>query len=219
VDSGVVRLNPKYYNNGRTSITYPELAYTLNYFKLDYIPFPLKGWAGEVTFLKRGIHSNMNMWQIGGKLNTNYEIARKTYFGWQAQGLLRFPFDQPYINQRMFGYNDFYLRGLEKYVIDGVAGLLSRQTLRRELFRFSIPTYLKSKSHDRIPFRIYARTFGDVGYSYNKSMFSNSLTNRMLYTGGAGIDIVTFYDFVVRIDYSFNQLGENGLFLHIKGDF
>ena len=219
VDTGVVALNPKYYNNGRTSVTYPELGYTVSHFNVDYIPFPLKGWQGEFSFLKRGIHSNMNMWQFGGKINMNYEIAKKTYFAWQGQGILRLPFDQPYINQRMFGYNDFYLRGYEKYVIDGVAGILSRQTFRRELFRFSIPTYLKSKSHDKIPFRIYARTFGDLGYSYSKNSAANSLTNRMLYTAGLGVDVVTFYDFIIRVDYSFNQLGENGLFLHIKGDF
>jgi hypothetical protein len=219
VDTGVASLNPKYYNNGRTSITYPELTYTFNYFKVDYIPFPLHGWLTEVSFQKRGIHSNMNMWQLGAKFNTNHEIARKLYFGWQTQGTVRLPFDQPYINQRMFGYNDFYLRGYEKYVIDGVAGVLSRQTLRRELFKFNVPTYLKSKSHDRIPFRIYARTFGDVGYAYSKNAQQNHLNNRMLYTAGLGIDVVTFYDFIVRFDYSFNQLGENGLFLHIKGDF
>ena len=119
----------------------------------------------------------------------------------------------------MFGYGDMYLRGLENYVIDGVAAFLSRQTLRRELIRFSIRTYLKSKSHDRIPFRIYARTFADAGYSYNKTFTANSLTNRMLYTAGVGVDIVTFYDFILRFDYSFNQLGENGLFLHIKNEF
>lgn len=219
VDSGVVALNPKYYNNGRTKIFYPELAYNVNFVKVDYVPFPLKGYSWEANFLKRGISQTMNMWQLGGKFSSNHEVGKKLYFGWQAQGSLRFPFDQPYINQRMFGYNDFYLRGLEKYVIDGVAGLLSRHTLRRELFRFSIPTYLKSKSHDRIPFRIYARTFSDLGYSYNKMHFENKLNNRMLYTAGLGLDIVTFYDFVVRVDYSFNQLGENGLFLHIKGDF
>ncbi|MET0299838.1 MAG: POTRA domain-containing protein [Flavitalea sp.] len=219
VDPGVLILNPHYFNYGKSSVTYPELSYTLNYFKLDYIPFPLNGWSGEFSFIKRGIHRNMNMWQFGGKLNVNREIARKLYFGWQSQGIIRFPFDQPYINQRMFGYGDFYLRGLEKYVIDGVAGAISKHSLRKELIRFSIPTYLKSKSHDRIPFKIYARTFGDVGYSYLKSSYPNPLNNRMLYTGGAGIDIVTFYDFILRIDYSFNQLGENGLFLHIKGDF
>jgi hypothetical protein len=41
----------------------------------------------------------------------------------------------------------------------------------------------------------------------------------MMYTAGFGLDIVTFYDFVFRFDYSFNQLGENGLFLHFKNEF
>jgi len=34
-----------------------------------------------------------------------------------------------------------------------------------------------------------------------------------------GFDLVTFYDLVLRLDYSFNQLKQNGLFLHIRNDF
>jgi hypothetical protein len=60
--------------------------------------------------------------------------------------------------------------------------------------------------------------FSDFGYAHNPVNPENSLTNRMLYTAGGGIDIVSFYDFVLRVDYSFNQLGQNGLFLHIKSD-
>jgi hypothetical protein len=112
-----------------------------------------------------------------------------------------------------------YLRGLENYVIDGSAGILTRQSYRHQLFKFNVPTYIKSKTHDHIPFRIYARLFGDLGYSYNKNFTNNSLTNRTLYTYGAGFDLVSFYDFVLRLDYSFNQLGQKGLFLHIKNDF
>ncbi len=41
----------------------------------------------------------------------------------------------------------------------------------------------------------------------------------MLYTAGFGIDLVTFYDLSFKLDYSFNQLGQNGLFLHIRNDF
>jgi hypothetical protein len=119
----------------------------------------------------------------------------------------------------MFGYRDFYLRGLEKYVIDGVAGILGRQTLRKELLRFNVPTFITSSTHDRIPFTIYAKAFTDMGYSHNKMFPENSLVNKMLYTTGFGIDVVTFYDFVFRFDYSFNQLGQNGLFLHFKNEF
>ena len=119
----------------------------------------------------------------------------------------------------MFGYGDLYLRGLEKYVIDGVAGVMARHTVRRQILNFSIPTFLKSTSHDRIPFKIYARTFSDIGYAHNPNITHNSLSNRLMYTGGFGIDVVTFYDFIIRLDYSFNQLGQKDIFLHIKNDF
>jgi hypothetical protein len=74
-------------------------------------------------------------------------------------------------------------------------------------------------SFDRIPFRIYATAFSDGGYAYNENFYAHSLVNRLLYTAGFGIDIVTFYDLTFRFDYSFNQLGQNGLFLHIRNDF
>ena len=219
VDSNVIKLNPQYFGGGRRSITYPEIEYTVKHVNVDYIPFPLTGWMGEMSLLRRGINSNMDLWQFSGKLTKGWQVAPKLYFAWQGYGVLRAPFSQPYINQRLFGYGDLYLRGLEKYVVDGVAAIMFRQTLRRQLFQFSIPTFLKSSSHDRIPFKIYARTFGDLGYSHNPNILENSLTNRMLYTGGLGVDVVTFYDFILRFDYSFNQLGQKGLFLHVKNDF
>ena len=219
VDSQLLDLNPKYFVDHSSSVTYPELAYNMKYVNVDYVHFPLTGWIVEAGILKRGINKDMNMWQINAKANKSWQIAKKTYYALQAGGVLRVPFDQPYINHRMFGYGDMFLRGLERYVIDGVAAAMARSSLRRELFRFNIRPPIRSRTHDRIPFRIYARTFGDMGYAYNKNFTGNSLTNRMLYTGGFGVDIVTFYDFILRFDYSFNQLGQNGLFLHVKNDF
>lgn len=219
IDSLVFSLNPKYLPTRKTKLIYPELLYTLSYFKVDYIPYPLTGWKGEVSFLKRGINDDMNMWQLGGKFLKSQQIAKKTYYALQTIGSIRLPFDQPFVNQRMLGYSDIYLRGHENYVVDGVASLLVRQTLRREILKFNVPTYLKSRSHSSIPFKFYFKVFGDMGYVHNPVNPENSLTNRMLYTGGFGIDMVTFYDFIFRVDYSFNQLGQNGLFLHIKGDF
>jgi outer membrane protein assembly factor BamA len=219
VDKRVIDLNPNYYKEGVNKITLPELSYTLRHFHVDYIPYPLDGWMGEVSLSKRGIHSFTEMWQLGAKYNRAKDLGKKWSFNWHTQGILRIPFDQPFYNTTLFGYNDFYLRGLEKYVVDGVAGVLSRQTIRKELLKFNVPTFISSGTHDRIPFRIFAKAFTDVGYAHNKTAPQNSLTNRMLYTSGFGIDIVTFYDFIFRFDYSFNQLGQNGLFLHFKNEF
>lgn len=219
VDDGVLELNPKYFNSPSKTIRYPEFSYSLSHFNVDYIPYPLKGWMGELSLIKRGINPETNMWQLSGKLIKSWDLGKKTYFAWQGQGTLRVPFDQPYINSQMFGYGDLYLRGLEKYVIDGVAGFLARNTLRRQLFKFSVASPIKSRSHDKIPFLVYAKAFADYGYTYNKVFIRNSLVNRNLYTAGFGIDVVTFYDLVIRFDYSMNQLGQKGLFLHIKNDF
>ncbi len=66
-------------------------------------------------------------------------IVEENYLSFQAYGVLRLPFDQPFVNHRLFGYGTLYLRGLEKYVIDGTAAFMSRQTYRRELVRFLFP--------------------------------------------------------------------------------
>ena len=41
----------------------------------------------------------------------------------------------------------------------------------------------------------------------------NMLNNKMLYTGGIGLDIISIYDVVLRVEYSFNQLNQSGLFV------
>lgn len=218
IDETVAILNPKYFNNNKRFITYPELSYGVEYINVDYVAYPLKGFMGDAGFSRSGINKDINLWQISVKGTRGFQIADKIFYGLQAYGVLKLPFDQPYYNQRLFGYGDLYLRGLEKYVIDGVAALMVRNTLRQQIIRFSIP-FSFSKSHSLIPFRVYAKAYGDMGYSYNKNFPQNSLVNRVLYTAGAGIDFVTLYDVVFRFEYSCNQLGQKGLFLHFKNDF
>ena len=219
VDEHILELNPKYFKTDQTTIRYPEFSYTLSHFNVDYIPYPLKGWMGEASLIKRGIHNETNMWQLAGKVTRAWDLGHKSSYALQAMGGLRLPLNQPYVNSQMFGYGELYLRGLEKYVIDGVGSFMVRNTLRKQLFKFNVAPPIRSRSHDKIPFVFYGKAYADYGYAYNKVFLDNSLVNRNLYTGGIGIDVITFYDLVLRFDYSFNQLGQNGLFLHIKNDF
>ncbi len=218
VDSSIVKVNPDYFGNQSTESSFPELSYKVEYFNVDYIPYPQKGFMGEVSLLKRGFNEKMNMWQLGYRGSQNIKLSPKTSYSFQSNGILRFPFDQPYINQRMFGYGDFYLRGLEKYVIDGEAGVLVKNTLRRKVLSFNILSPFNT-SVLKIPFNFYAKTYADAGYAYNKSSEGNYLVNRMMYTGGFGIDMTTLYDIILRFEYSFNQMGQQGFFFHVKNDF
>jgi outer membrane protein assembly factor BamA len=218
IDSAVTVWNPHYLNNGKRVLLYPEFNYSLTYTDVDYVSYPLKGIIFQTALLRRGIDKDMDLWQLSTRLTRSWQLGRKWYFGFQNTNVLKWPLNQPFYNQQLIGYGDLYLRGLDRYVVDGTAGAILRNTLFRELFNFYIPV-TSSVSHDRIPFRIYATAFSDYGYAYNRDFTANSLVNRMLYTAGVGIDIVTFYDLSFKFDYSFNQLGQNGLFLHIRNDF
>jgi outer membrane protein assembly factor BamA len=218
IDSAVTAVNPKYFRNGDRQARYPELSYSLNYQNVDYIPYVLKGFMGDVNFTRKGINKNMNLWQLTGRFTKGWDMGWNSYFGIQGAATIKLPFDQPFINQRLFGYNDQYLRGLEKFVIDGVAGMLIRNTLRRKMIDIKIP-FDFSSTHSVLPLRVYVKTYADIGYVHNKYFRDNSLVNKSLYTAGAGLDVVTLYDLVFRFEYSFNQLGQSGLFFHIRNDF
>jgi len=66
---------------------------------------------------------------------------------------------------------------------------------------------------------MYAKVYGNAGYAYNPEPGDNLLCNRMLYSAGVGLDMVTFYDFIIRVEWSFNQLGQNDIYLHRKNYF
>jgi len=214
----VLQLNPHYYNAGLRRIRYPELSYTLDYQFVDYLPYPQQGFSGDFTLSKQGFGKDMNVWQLNARANFSRKFAPKASYTVQANATLKLPFDQPYYAKKMLGYGDNNLRGLEYYVIDGVAGISLRNTIRRQILDIKIRNPLRTNI-DRVPFRFYLKTYGDMGYVYNRHPGQNQLPNKFLYSGGFGLDIVTIYDFVLRFEYSFNQLGQSGLFLHNRNDF
>lgn len=220
VQDTIVALNPLYFKDGRNRIRFPELYYTLSYFDVDYIPYPLQGYHAEFSFVKRGFNNIFNLWQMNLKAGGHWKVAKKTFLGTSLSGMIKMPFNQPYFNQRLFGYSDFFMQGYEYYVIDGVAGGYIKSTLTRELFNFNVK-YRKKKegSINAIPFRIFAKAYTSAGYVHNPHPGENNLNNKMLYSGGIGLDLLTFYDFTLRLEWSFNQIGENGLYLHRKSNF
>lgn len=218
-DSVFVR-NPDYFGNGSKEVRYPELFYQYQNFNVNYIPYPLTGSQWEFYFTKRGISRTMNLWEFSGSAGWFRELFPKYYLALQTSATIKLPFDQPYFNQQILGYNEKFIRGLEYYVVDGAVGGLGKVTLRREIWRPILRTGLKSRSYATIPFRFYTKVYGDLGYVYSKKVMNvNPLNNRLLYSGGAGIDMLSIYDLSLFLEYSFNQLGEKGLFLQARLGF
>lgn len=214
----VVKFNPNFLKNGITKIAYPEVHYRLVYQNLDYIPYPTSGYAGEIFVSKQGINNKMNLWQLSVKGQGNWHLGQKSFYSISALGTLKLPFDQPFYNKQMMGYSDFTLRGYEHYVIDGVAGGLINATIYRQIadFSFRVPFLSKWLTDRLIPLKIYGKVYGNTGYVYDPDPVYSRLANKMMYGGGFGVDILTVNDFSLKIEFSFNQLGENGIYLQKK---
>ena len=153
------------------------------------------------------------------RYNAFRSFGKNWYGSLQLQTDVSFPFESAYINQRLMGYGEFYLRGLEYYVIDGYHASMAKFTLKKKIWGFTIPIPWKIKAIPSVPFQFFAKTYADAGYAIIQSKREAWLNNRPLYTSGFGIDVLTLYDLNLKFEYSINQFGEKGLFLHAKSSF
>lgn len=220
VADSVAILNPNYLGKGRTKVSFLDITYRLTYIKADSWVYPLKGFNLVAEVGKKGLGPLDDVNDVHFRLNMAkyWELRPKTFAALGIRSQAKLSNEQPYINQQALGYGDDYLRGLEYYVIDGTSFAVLKSTLRQELLSFKVKLPIVPKKFNTVPVRILAKVFGDAGYAYSKFPGNGFLNNRMLYTAGVGVDIVSFYDTCLRIEYSFNQLGQKGLFLHTSVD-
>lgn len=220
-DSILNHLNSDYFNNNSASQGYVDIGYTIKYTDVDNILYPLVGVSGYVGLQKRGLGftGGMNMFSLEGEYNRFISLEKKWYTSIQLAAKIKLPFKQAFINQGALGDKNVFLRGLDLYTIDGVAYSTAKFNLKREILNFTIPTFFKSKTYNKIPFKFYAKTFADFGYVYSKERPVTRLNNKLLATAGIGLDILTLYDIHIRFNYSLNQLGQKRLAVSNKSGF
>jgi outer membrane protein assembly factor BamA len=222
VEDTVLRANPDYFRVRGSINQFPELYYQFTYAKMDYIPYPREGFGTRVRFSKLGITPSFNLWQLHWQMMKIWPVGLKNIVTFESYAGVKLPFSQPYVNRRFLGYEEIFMRGFEYNVVDGVAGGYLRSSFARELFRVNIPLpgfIRKRASLSTVPFKVFGKLYSNAGYVYSPEPGFNFLQNKFLHAAGFGIDILSLYDLTIRIEYSFNNFGQNGLFLHRTSSF
>jgi hypothetical protein len=221
VDDTILKLNPHFFPNEDRSQKYLELSYNFTYTGTDIWAYPLHGFIIGATLTRRGfgLMSEVDETVLSFDFSKFFEFFPKTYGSTELIGNVHFPDHQPYFLLKGMGYDEHYLRGLEYFVIEGNHFSVFRNTIKREVLALRVHSRLLPKEFSTIPIRVYLKIYGDLGYNHSSHPGTSLLNNKLLYTYGLGMDIVTFYDAVLRVEYSINQLGEKGLFLHFKSTF
>lgn len=218
VEDTIIQLNRDYYKDGSRSLQLMELTYRYDLNRVDNWNYPMTGWkvvgyAGARIGIKGIGFQSYAMGEVGyfKKLGRT-----KFYFAEVLRGRLGVPKDPPYAFRYAMGSNSEYVRGYEYYVIDGTHYGVLRTNLKYELINKTIRLPFRYLSV--IPFRIYPKVFADVGYVHNSIPGNSFLNNRPLYSGGFGLDFVSTYEFKFRVEYTWNHLGQKGLYLHINSE-
>lgn len=219
----VKELNPDYFLNGRLLQRFFSFTYSFVYDDRDVRGYPLKGRAVYASVERDGIgfFSDRNAltltagydqhwlfhpkWSLGIRTSAKYSPIRE---------------QQPYNDNRALGFGRYNLHGYEYYIVDGLDMALTRWTLRYELFKkvMQLGKFVPIKAMRRMPLRLYFAINNDLAYAndpYRNSTI-NPLSNRWLWGGGVGLDFVLYYDKVARVEYSVNNRGEGGVFLHLS---
>lgn len=218
VDDTVRKLNADYYNNAGSDLRMLEFTYRLEQNKTDNWNYPLKGTKLIAQLISRvGLEGFDHQSFATLELGKYYNPYGRWYISSIFRGRLSFPQEQPYALRTALGGKFDYVRGYEYYVIDGSHFGLVRLNLKRELLNINIGN-LGWKYLPVIPIRIYPKIFADAGYVHNTIEGNSFLNNRMLYAAGFGLDIFTFYDIKIRLEYVWNHLGQKDLFLHFNSE-
>lgn len=221
ISDTVLKLNPKYWGNSDTTRSGLALNYIFVSDQRDNNQYPLEGYLikGEV----RG-YANSDYTVRYGQLRTNIQYFLPFSDRWNVCANLSSGISkknvQAYIYDRAIGYEDATLRGYEFYVNDGQQFVTLNSTLRYNILptKVTVINFLSFlPKFKKIHFTIYGKAFFDMGYSHHSyPNVSNYLSNKFLCSGGVGLDIITYYNINLSIDYSFNQLKEHGFFFSIK---
>ncbi|HYF66847.1 MAG TPA: POTRA domain-containing protein [Ohtaekwangia sp.] len=220
----IQQLNSNYLGNENTHQEYPAITYQFISDHRDYIGYPLKGYYLNAFATKCGLSDNDDLNKLEASVSQAFYIDLKKdfYLSNNIVGYLSTPDNLPYFNYGALGYKKQFVRGYEVYVIEGPSYVMNKTTLKKKIFS---RTYhwkaMPIEQFRHIPFAIYFKIYGDIGYvrNYENYPMGSRLSNKLLSGIGAGFDLVGSYDAVLRFEYTLNAEGQHGFFFNVRREF
>lgn len=225
VSDSVAIVNPNFLGDGRTRTNYFLLSYLFNYDVRDSKVYPLEGLNIKLRAEQIGLglikDFNTPAFRFTGILIYHQKIANRFYFYNATKARYSSEKILPHFLSEALGY-EANLSGYEPYVIDGSDYVITKYNMKFQVVKpssYTIP-FIRMTQFNKIHYAVYVNLFADAGYVNNDFPNpTNTMVNTWQFSAGAGIDLVTYYDQVFRIDYAINRYGERGFFLHIETPF
>ena len=176
----------------------------------------------HLTRYGTGIFSEINLSRIRLRYVKYIDVGRNWYISTLWHGAVSIPFEQAFYNAESL---HFYqrLRGYDNYFIQGPLLFRGNIIAKKQVFNWNLG--LKNSKNKLLqqfahfPLVGYVYAYANMGYArsypYQQELFLN---DTLLYGGGLGVDILTFYDILIGGFYAFTRHGRNyGFSLSVGG--
>lgn len=225
IDEEVLDENPIYFQNGGRKLRYLFANYTFRHDRRDNVAYATEGELLQISVTKYGLIFVDELDEVeveilaNGyfKLNDRFHFNTGLTAGWFLSQI------QPYTLVRGIGYSPDFIRGYELNVVEGQQLYVHKNSFRWKFFdrEYDISKYSKVEQFSTIPIRLYWSANFDHGYVKDRNQIpeNSRLANTYLFGYGMGVDMVGFYDSVLRFEYSFNNSGEGNFFFNFKAPF
>jgi len=220
-------LNPNYLGPETNRQQYDAVTYEFTSDHRDVQAYPLKGYMVFLHLQQYGIALNKDFQKTEGyfSLSGHLDLKKNFYLSNQSYIYLSTPDEIPYFNYGGLGYNRTFVRGYEVYVIEGPRFYLNKTTFKKRIF-YRLWTVENSiiPQFNHFPLAIYLKAYADFGYvanypTYKESSVNTLLSNQVIGGAGFGLDFVSAYDAVLRVEYTYTPENKGGFFFHLKKEF
>lgn len=220
-------LNHDYFTDNQKYAEFFYLRYLFQIDKKNKRVFPTKGYRFSLTVNKLGLgilqKGSVNFVYIKPEFSKYTSISKRFSIANNIAGKLSLGKQQPFFLESALGL-DFNIRGFEYYQINGTELFLLNNSLNFELLPRKTLNLkiIPLTQFNKIPISIYLSLNADFAYVVNKNTTysaTNKYVNTPLFSTGISANFVTYYDRLIRLEYTLTNFLQHGFFIHFSAPF
>lgn len=220
-NDSLLYFNDRYLTTAGNTEHYPSIGIGYLNDQRDIRSFPLKGYKIAADVIQSGFPGvgTTRFTKLSLSFSHHIPIAGSKWFNFAygTENFLILGDRVPYFDKFFVGFLN-YLRGYEPFVIDGSFVHMSKAEFKVALFprKMLHAKWIPLRKFRDFPLGVYLSAFADAGYVRDDT-FNNLdpyLKDKWLSGYGFGLNLITVYDFLIRLEYSTNHLGQSGIYLN-----
>lgn len=217
----ILQLNPSFageLSRGRGS--YLGLSYTFKSDHRDQCYYPLRG-----HYLDFKVSVGSAPGGDGPGPNSSFlvnfrkyeQISSRWFLAGGMAAFYALPPNSPFIFEHGLGFDRKFVRGYEDYLFLSTQYLLLKSGLMYAILsprEFRLPV-INMDQFKKVHLAMYLGPFADLAFAGSATGHAKAAGAGYLMGYGLGLNIVTYYDKVLRLEFSRNRKGETGLYVHV----